>query len=100
MKVKDFFWFDVQLSKRFHIGLEELRLLSYVAGKWDGKEEVTITSLLDTYTRASPATTHKRLNNLIKQALVTKTISEKDTRIKTLGEGLSYKDLIKFLKEV
>jgi DNA-binding MarR family transcriptional regulator len=100
MKVKDFFWFDIQLSDKFCIGLEELRLLSYVAGKWDGKEEVTITTLLDTYTKASPATTHKRLKSLIKQNLVTKTISEPDTRIKTLGEGRLYKDLVKFLKEV
>lgn len=100
MKVSDFYRFGAQLNDMCHIDLEELTLISYIAGKWEKKEEVTITSILESYTMASPATTHKRLSNLINNGVLAKTLDDKDLRVKTLSKGETYNDLVKFLKGV
>jgi hypothetical protein len=100
MKVEDYVLFATQLNKKFSISPDELHLLSFIVGNWkDGV--VTITPILEAYQdHASPATTHKRLGELVKTKILTKTVNDKDTRIKTLAKGSMYNDLVKFLKEV
>jgi hypothetical protein len=97
MKVEDYVLFATQLNKKFSISPDELHLLSFIMSNG----MVTITPILEAYQdHASPATTHKRLGELIKTKILTKTVSDKDTRIKTLAKGSMYNDLVKFLKEV
>jgi hypothetical protein len=99
MNVQDFVVLDSHLKTKFAIGMDEMHLLSFIVINWDANE-VTITKLLDEYKNASLATTHKRLSNLIKQKLLTKTISKEDTRVKTLGKGAKYDALVKYLEGV
>ena len=98
MKLKDFILLDTQLKAKCGIGITELHLLSFIAEKMESKQ-VTITLLLDQYNHASPATTHKRLDALIKAKIIKKTINDEDSRIKTLGRGIKFDDLVKLLKE-
>lgn len=99
MKLKDFILLDMHLKAKFGIGTTELHLLSYIADKWESRQ-VTITLLLDQYNHASPATTHKRLDSLIKAKILKKTINDEDSRIKTLGRGAKFDELVKILKEL
>ena len=98
MNLRDFILLDAELKAKFAISTQELHLLSFITNLWED-EEVTITLLLDKYDYTSPATTHKRLDDLLKTKLVKKRVSNEDSRIKTLEIGDRYSALVKFLKE-
>jgi hypothetical protein len=100
MKLKDYFLFNTQLEAKFGINSDELHLLSFVEGLFEGGE-VTIMPLLEQYENyASPATTHKRIANLVGAKMLKKVSDSKDTRVKKLEVGNKHNDLVKFLKEI
>lgn len=99
MNLKDLVAIETKVKAKFVLGLEELHLLSYIQSLWD-TDEVTIMLLLDKYKHwASPATTHKRVDDLIRSEILEKVVSVSDARIKTLVEGRKFNDLVKLLKE-
>ena len=98
MKLKDYILIGRELHSKFGITMEELHLLSYIVNRM-GDGEVTITPILNEYVGwASPATTHKRLDNLLNAKLLKKDLNEKDSRIKTLSVGVKHNNLVKFLE--
>lgn len=99
MKLEDFIGVNIQLKAKFGIGLDELHLLSFIVNEWKTKV-VTITLLLDKYSDASPATTHKRLDSLLKAEILSKKLDIQDARIKTLEQGKKLNELVKFLKGI
>ena len=99
MKLEDFIMINTQLKAKFGIGLDELHLLSFIVNEWKDKV-VTITLLLDKYSDASPATTHKRLDGLLSSKVLTKTLDAHDARIKILQQGKNFNELVKFLKGI
>ena len=81
------------LDDKYVLNFHKINLLSMAEESWQVGDSVRVTDLLKTYKGASPATTHKAINELIAAKFFKVVSNKEDKREKILEEGLKFKHM-------
>ena len=85
------------VQDKYNISSTELIIINQVASN---KEAVTIMTFINGFSQTSPATTHGLIKKLTQKKLLKISIHPNDGRIKLLGVGEKFPDLVKYVETI